>query len=181
MNKFLSKIGEGILGAGGCLLYIVFFIIIIFIAGLIINGVAWLSAVLFPWLSLITILATLFTILILLPLTIFKKTRNFSGSAMIIISFIFGLTLWIWAFLLTYILWGFFALFIGLFLFGVGVVPIAILATAFNGMWSTFAQLILLIFMTFGSRRLGIYLVVKSDERKTKIVEDFDDDGVIDI
>lgn len=65
-------------------------------------------------------------------------------------------------------LWGGIAVFIGLFLLGVGVVPIAMLATLFNGMWSTLGELFLLLILTFGSRFLGIYLVEKYEAQKNK-------------
>src|SRR5438046_9731864 len=55
---------------------------------------------------------------------------------MMIVSYVFGATLWVWSLLLTYTLWGGFWLFIGLFMAGVGVVPLAMIATFFKGMWA---------------------------------------------
>ena len=43
-------------------------------------------------------------------------------------------------------------MFIGLFLAGVGVVPIAMLATLIKGMWGPLIELVLLTIMTFASR-----------------------------
>ena len=60
--------------------------------------------------------------------------------------------------LLTLALWGVLAVIIGLFLFGVGVVPIAMLATLFNGMWLELGLLFLAVILTFGCRLLGIVL-----------------------
>ena len=54
--------------------------------------------------------------------------------------------------MLTLFIWGLGAVFIGLFLAGVGVVPIAILATLFSSMWGSLIEIALLIIMTFGSR-----------------------------
>jgi hypothetical protein len=54
--------------------------------------------------------------------------------------------------LLTLAIWGVGAVFIGLFLAGVGVVPIAMLATLLKGMWGPLIELVLLTIMTFGSR-----------------------------
>lgn len=85
---------------------------------------------------------------------------------MVIASYVFGATLWIWGLLLTYTLWGGVALFIGLFLMGVGVVPIAMLATMFNGMWSEFGQLVFLLAMTVGARAFGAYNIVKYEEQQ---------------
>ena len=61
-------------------------------------------------------------------------------------------------------IWGTRAVFIGLFIAGIGVVPIAILATALNGEWAITGQIILLLVLTFGSRMLGFYFAERVDE-----------------
>ena len=66
--------------------------------------------------------------------------------------------------LLTYIIWGAVAVFIGLFIAGVGVVPIAMLATAIKGEWAITGQIVLLLVLTFGSRMLGFYFAQRADE-----------------
>jgi len=154
---------EKIKGAGAAVLGIGFFLVIILLVGLFIHGGAWLSAKVYPWLGVAFSVTLGIALFILLPLGIFRKTRGFSGNGIIISSYIFGLTLWVWGFLLTYTLWGGLAVFIGLFLFGIGVVPIAMLATLFKGMWSTLCQLLLLTAMTFGSRFLGAFFVERSE------------------
>ena len=81
-----------------------------------------------------------------------------------IASLVFGFTLWVWGLLFTYHLWGAIAVFIGLFLMGVGVVPIAMLATLFKGMWSTLGELVLLTVLTFGTRFAGAWTAAKAEE-----------------
>lgn len=66
--------------------------------------------------------------------------------------------------LLSWELWGPIAVIIGLFIFGIGVVPIAMLATLFNGMWIELGFLVLAIILTFGFRFFGIGLVEKARE-----------------
>jgi hypothetical protein len=56
------------------------------------------------------------------------------------------------------------AVFIGLFLAGVGMVPIAMLATLIKGMWGPLIELVLLTIMTFGSR-IGAMSLAESLER----------------
>jgi len=163
MKEKFQNIGYALLGIG-------IFIGIILLAVFFIKGGLWLSELLYPWLSLISAIAFFVCILILLPLAIFRRTRAFSGLGLFVASYIFGASLWVWAFLLTYVLWGATALFIGLFLAGVGVVPIAMLATLFNGEWSILGQLVLLLIFTFGSRMLGYYLVEKAEEPSYEVV-----------
>jgi hypothetical protein len=69
--------------------------------------------------------------------------------------------------LLTWMLWGGFAVFIGLFLMGIGVVPIAMAATLFKGMWAELGLLVLAVVLTFGLRTLGITLT-ENDEGKVE-------------
>ena len=54
------------------------------------------------------------------------------------------------------------AVYIGLFLFGVGVVPIAMLATLFKGMWSTLGELVFLTILTYGARLVGAFVLTKA-------------------
>ena len=56
------------------------------------------------------------------------------------------------------------AVFVGLFLAGVGVVPVAMLAALFEGSWDLFWDLVVGLVLTFGSRAYGTYLLNKSDE-----------------
>lgn len=53
-------------------------------------------------------------------------------------------------------------LFIGLFLAGVGVIPLAMLATLVNAMWSELGQLVLLLGIMFGVQAWGYALIAKA-------------------
>ena len=147
----LKGLGWGILGIAIPLILALFTVLFIY-------GGVQLSAKLYPILKVIFTVVFGIVLFVLIPLSIFRKTRGVSGIGILISSYIFGLTLWVWSFLLTYSLWGWLGLLIGLFVLGIGVMPIAILATLFKGMWSTFGQLISLVILTFGSRLFGIYL-----------------------
>jgi len=147
----LANIGTYILGA--VIMLAVLSLPVIFIVG----GV-WVGEKVLPWLMLFSVIAIGFCLVILLPLTIFKATRGWAGVGFYFASYIFGLTGWFMGLLLTLALWGVLAVIIGLFLFGVGVVPIAMLATLFNGMWLELGLLFLAVILTFGCRLLGIVL-----------------------
>lgn len=132
------------------------------VASLFLKGSAWLGTVLYPWLTQIFGFVFWVFVLILLPLALFRKTRSFSGTSIYVTSFIFGTYLWITSFLITYDVWGLIAVIIGLLIVGIGIIPIAMLASLFHGEWSTLGQLILLLILTMGSRILGIRLVEKA-------------------
>jgi len=131
---------------------------------LFIRGGVWLSEKLLPILMVVSTYAFLACLFIFVPLAVFHPTRGFAGNALFVASYIFGLSLWMAGLLLSYQIWGITAVFIGLFLAGVGVVPVALLATLFHGFWADFFGLILMLVATFGSRFMAIYVLTKHDE-----------------
>lgn len=157
MRGFLESISGIIIG-------IAVFIGLIFFAMFFIKGGAWLSVKVLPWLSIIMWSVFVLDILIILPLGIFKKTKGAAAIGLIVSSYVYGLTLWFWTLLLTYMIWGAVAVFIGLFIAGVGVVPIAMLATAIQGEWAITGGIVLLLVLTYGSRILGFSLALRADE-----------------
>lgn len=133
------------------------------VTGFILGGV-WVSKHLLPWLTVISFVVFAIVIFVLLPLAIPRATRGFSSISMLIASYVFGATLWMFGLLLTYFTWGVVAVIIGLVFFGVGVVPVALLATLFKGMWGPFFTLILLAIATYGCR-IGAMSLAESLDR----------------
>ena len=158
---------ERLKGGGAILFGIASFIALLLVIALLINGGVYLGERIYPWLVKISGITLVVVLFLLLPLALFRRTRNFSGWGLSIASWVFGATLWVWGLLLTYQLWGWIALIIGLFLLGVGVVPIAMLATLFNGMWSTLGELVLLTAITFGIRLAGAFVLAKAETMST--------------
>ncbi len=146
------KIKEALSGLGGLLLIGAVFLVLIGLSALWIYGTVWASNKLLPWFFVLTWLGLLIVVFVFLPLSIPRATRGFSSIALLITSYVFGATLWMEGLLLTLQIWGGFAVFVGLAMGGIGVVPIAMLATLVNGMWGNLIQLVLLTVMTFSSR-----------------------------
>jgi hypothetical protein len=140
------------------------FLVSVSLALAFIKGWVWLGEIVLPWLPIIMGLVLVLDLLIVLPLAVFKKTKGLSAIGLVASSYVYGLTLWFWGLLLTYYLWGVIAVFIGLFMAGVGVVPMAMLATALAGEWAITGQLTLLLLFTYGSRLLGFHLAERADE-----------------
>ena len=143
---------EVLAGIGGLLIMGAVLLVGITIGAIFIFGSAWASSKLLPWFSVLTWIAFGLVVFIFLPLAIPRATRGFSSVALFISSYVFGATLWMEGLLLTLFIWGLGAVFIGLFLAGIGVVPIAILATLIKGMWGSLIELVLLSIMTFSCR-----------------------------
>ena len=145
VKEMLAGFGCLFIGGGLLLVSVTFGVVFIY-------GAAWASETLLPWFSVLALVAFGVVVFVLLPLAIPRPTRGFSSAALLIASYVFGATLWMEGLLLTLSIWGMGAVFIGLFMAGIGVVPIAMLATLLNGMWVPLIELVLLMIMTFASR-----------------------------
>lgn len=131
---------------------------------LLLKGGVRVSEKITPWLFDGSWLALSIVFFGLLPLCVSKETRAVGGGGLCIASYVFGATLWFWSLLITYTLWGWVAVIIGLLIAGVGVFPTALLATAFNGQWKVFGELILLTITTFGSRGFGLFTLSRYEQ-----------------
>ena len=127
-------------------------------AGVFIFGAAWASTRLLPLFGVLTLVGLALVVFVFLPLAIPRATRGFSSIALVIASYVFGAALWMGGFLLTLSIWGVVGVIVGLFIAGIGVVPIAMVATLVKGMWGSLFELVLLLIMTFGCRAGGLSL-----------------------
>jgi hypothetical protein len=109
----------------------------------------------FPWIMIAVRITLAVCLLLFLPLAVAKRTRFAAGVGFRISSYVFGLSLWIYSVTVAFRIWGWWGLIVGLILLGVGVVPIAYLATVLNGYWPIVGDLVLATVLTFGSRFLG--------------------------
>lgn len=113
------------------------------------------------WLAGILFAIDIFVLLFALS----RKLRPFVGLILFFSSFVFGISTWIYGLAVTLSLWGVLALIIGLFLGGVGVVPIGMLAAIFHGDWGIFFTLLITLVLTYGTRLVGTALA-ESDADK---------------
>ena len=88
--------------------------------------------------------ASAVAVIILFPLALWRKTRSAAGVGLFVVSYIFGATTWFLGAAVTFGSFGWIGLIIGLFIFGLGVVPLGIIGA----------------FFTLGIKDLGISLCV---------------------
>jgi len=172
MKEKINKIIETLKSVGYIILGISFLIGLILLTLFILRGVLWIGEKALPFLINFTNIFAAISVFIFIPMTFLKKTRMWGGFALQLSSFLFGLTLWIYSALVVYMLWGFFGLFIGLFLAGVGVLPVAALASLFNGEWLIIVNLVYMIILTFGARFLGFYILNKAEDNKCQNLDE---------
>ncbi|MDR3739489.1 MAG: hypothetical protein P4L40_10760 [Terracidiphilus sp.] len=154
---------EKLKSAGAVVIGFLIFVVALLAIGLLIGGAGWVSERLLPWFSVASLIALLVIVFILLPLSAFRTTRGFAALVIMYLSFLFGVTVWMEGLLTTLSIWGTGAVVFGLFLGGVGVVPIAMLATLFHGLWGRLGELIGLVVITFGCRFFALWIASKAD------------------
>lgn len=153
---------ETLKSIGGMLLGIAVFVGIIIAAVLFFTlgaKVAFEIAPFINWLAGILLVINI----VLLLFAIIPKARGVVGLIIYISSYIYGLSAWIYGLAVTLALWGWLAVIIGIFLGGVGVVPIGMLAAIFNGEWGILWTLLLTVVLTYGSRMIGYALANSAD------------------
>ena len=155
--------GDKLKSAAGIAFGLAVFLAALSIPFIFIKGAMWASENVLPPLINVGWLAVALVLFVLLPLSIFKRLRPYTGGAILISSYLFGLICWLMGFVVTYMLWGLWAIVLGLLFLGGGVVPIAMLASLFNGEWSAITVLFSLVVITFGARLLGAYIAVSTE------------------
>jgi hypothetical protein len=146
----------------GCLLFIVAMLglSVGFLAGA--KGVSYWVLRWAPWAFWITLAISIF---ILGPFALIPPVRFVAAVGFMIASFVFGVIMWCWGFAITYVAWGWVGVIIGLFVAGVGIVPVAMLASLLHGEWEALIGFAVLIVLTFGLRMLSVWLEHKIDQR----------------
>jgi hypothetical protein len=148
---------------GFFLLFVIMLIAMVAISISLFRGTIWASGVIFPYVVAFNGLVLAFTIFVLLPNAVFSSTPRFAGYGLIVASSVSGFTAWLWCLLLSYSTFGLVPMFLGLFMFGVGVVPLAIFGMLINGMWSSLGELLLWTICVAGSWLWGGHLLSKAE------------------
>jgi hypothetical protein len=145
------------------------------IGGLFFAGIVRVSLEAFFYINWVSQIALLLSIFIFLPLALFRSTRMASAFGLMAASYAFGACVWIFGLIVTWDYWGILAVFLGMVVAGVGVVPLGMIAAAFKSDWVTVAVAATGLVLTFGTRALAIWLAGKVDrynfERHMRIID----------
>lgn len=160
-----EKIKSVGIGLGG----LAFVVAAIAIPVVVLFGMTWVSVKVFPWLMPAFFWTLAVCLFVLGPAALFRRTRGFSVVGLMMASYVFGAVLWISSLLLTLDLWGMFAVVIGLLFFGVGIVPVAILAAIFHAQWSSLGDIAIMLIAMFGVRVLALWLAYKAERDDKEI------------
>lgn len=141
--------------------------------GFLVGGMVWASEKVLPWLIVGGNIAFVLCVFVFLPLAVFRRARPWAGLGLYVSSYVFGIGLFAYSCIYTVQLWGFGALFLGLFLAGVGVVPVAFFATLLHKAWPLFWDVVYGVVMTYGTRYLGARFADSPAPKEDDIQESF--------
>jgi hypothetical protein len=119
---------DKLLMVGGLCLFATIGVLAFFFTGVLLNLFLWISNHGSKWLLIASALYVPFGLFVLLPLAAFRGTRVFACGGMHFGKGLFGLTFWLLCVALTFAKWGKAATLVGLFFFGLGVLPMGVLA-----------------------------------------------------
>lgn len=125
--------------------------------------------ILTQWLSAIGLVVL---ILLFLPLSVPRRTRLFASQAMYIVSYVWGVALWMVATAILLNAWGVAGFVIGVLLVGFGSVPLACVACAITGDWLNLGALVLGVLLVFGLRAIALRLL-KSVAAQSSVFDAF--------
>lgn len=156
----INKIKNFLSGIGWIGLWIGFVIVAGMIFALLIIGGAKLFELTYPILEKISIF-TWSIVWLLVILSIVPRFRKFTGTGIVLGTYIGGIILWFLGFYITYSLWGVLGILIGVLFLGLGVYFTAILALLFNKQFSQALFFIFSLLLIFLVRRLGFWILTK--------------------
>ena len=152
---------EALKKLGWVLLSVAIIVGAVFVAALVINGMAWVSGHVLEYLITLNNIVTVVCIVLLISLVPFRKTRNVPAYGLYVASFVFGVCVWMYGFAVTYQIWGGVGIIIGLILGIVGIVPLGIIAACWHSEWTIVAELIYGLVLTYGARAIALWLWAK--------------------
>jgi hypothetical protein len=107
-------------------------------------------------------------VILLVILSVIPTIRIFTGLGIHYATYIWGAFFWLFCLFVTYELWGFFGIFLGLIMAGVGIFITAFLAVLFEGEVSVALMMALNLAIIYGIRMLGYWIATKHKERENE-------------
>jgi uncharacterized membrane protein YhaH (DUF805 family) len=162
-KKILTVLSNIAMGGAGLLMMVLFAIIP---TALVLGGALIADKVL-HYLVWPVVIVFLLCVVIFLPLSVFRETRTVSAIGFMISSYVFGASAWFAGLLGSYTYFGLVGTVLALCFFGFGVVPVGIIGALVHSDWMAAGLLFGGLILTFGTRAMAAWMVVKveNDQR----------------
>lgn len=139
---------------------IVVFVAILAVPFLLLFGGIALADKILPILDVISTGLAFIIVFILLPASLFEKTRIFSGVFLVSLSYFYVAFLFLYSILIIFALWGGWGFLAIFFLQAVSIV--AVILTLITEEWHFLTGILSLILLRYGTRVLGLYVLSKA-------------------
>ncbi|MEI6519751.1 MAG: hypothetical protein WCO98_06890 [bacterium] len=123
-----------------------------------IKGVPFIMDQVYPLTTKLTAYCVPACVLIGLVTMAIRRARWISSVVFSLASAVCGFSLWVWCLAVVKVFWGTFWTIVGCSMYGIGVVPMAFLATLFKGQWEAFWTIIIFAVITFVLQYVGIVI-----------------------
>lgn len=138
-------------GLGGFVIGLIGLVLVVVIAALLLYGVVWVADWLKTLFWVLAKLALSVQILVLIPMSAFRRTRGVSLAGMSIASVVYLILVFVASTVLAYQNFGIMGLVLGLMGAGVGVIAVGIVSALINGMWVEAADVAIVLVIWVGT------------------------------
>jgi hypothetical protein len=104
----------------------------------------------------------LLSLVLWLPLAFVPKARSISGHAILYVAGAIGFMIWTASAEAVLSIWGLLAFLFGLFIMGIGVIPMAIVAFALRRDWETLGGFAIWLVAIIVLRMIGLWILTKA-------------------
>lgn len=102
---------------------------------------------------------------LLLPLTLFRRTRRFGAASLYISSYCWAIILWTFSAINVYFTCELWLFILGLLVAGFGVVPISLISSVISGHWMMVLDIAIWTILLFLTRGIAIHFSKKSENK----------------
>jgi uncharacterized protein DUF4339 len=152
LPAFGATVVQGIAAAGNHFLFLAGIAAIWTLCMLYLYEETWVTDQLINYAIWAAGLAIVLMPVVVLPLALMEATKKASAFGLFALSYVFGTCMWMMGTLTAYFYWGFKGLMVGILLFGMGVVPIGLLAGLLNADWTVVMMIGIGVMLTYGAR-----------------------------
>lgn len=172
MKEKIEKLLFGAIAVGIPILSIAGFVLLII-------GGAKLFEIMYPFLEGVSYINWGIVWLLLL-LSIIPSLRIFTGSGIVLGTYIGGVVFWLLCFYVTYSLWGALGIIVGVLFVGLGVFATAVLALLFDGQFGTGFYFIFILAQIYIFRLVGFWIISKYRSKEDNSVNYLNEEENID-
>ena len=138
-------------GLGVFVIGLIAFVLVVVVAALFLYGAVWVADWLKTLFWVLAKLALFVQILVLLPMSVFRRTRGVSIVGMSIASVVYLILVFVASTVLAFQNFGIMGVVLGLMGAGVGVIPVGIVSALINGMWVEAADVAIVLVIWFAT------------------------------